>query len=123
VILSSEASLKCRNNATLLAGGQSPYCDRRPFVIRARTEELAVPVNRFGLVRHPAAPQRYSVLIIFERVNGNPCPARVVISTDEFRHIDEATFKPVPRLDRISVSTAAGYVGAFLSGCESSLDY
>jgi hypothetical protein len=86
-------------------------------------KSLQFPINRFGLVRDPAASQRYSRLIMLERINGKPCPVRVLVSTDEFRPLDVATLKRVPGFERDTVFSTADFVGAFLSGCESSLDY
>ena len=100
-----------------------------PIVIADRTsfeqelKSLDFVEDRRGLVRNPVAFQQYAKSIIFERVNGNPCPARVVVSTDSFRPIDEKTFKPVAGFDLQIAASDADYVGGFLAGCESSLDY
>lgn len=60
--------------------------------------------------------------MMIERTKGNPCPVRVVISTDQFTSMDE-TLKRTAMTDPTQIFRTADYVGGFLAGCESSLDY
>ena len=93
-----------------------------PGVFERELKNLTFTVNRFGLARDATA-QTYSRSMLLERDKGNPCPVRVVISIDEFRSLDEKTFKRTAMTDLNKIGSTAEYIGGFLAGCESSLDY
>jgi len=93
-----------------------------PATFEKELSSLQFTTDHMGLARNSVA-LTYSKSILLERDKGNPCPVRVVISTDEFRRFDEKSLKRVAEVDFHEVDRTADYIGGFLAGCESSLDY
>lgn len=100
---------------------KTPIVIADPTSFQQELKSLDFTVNRFGLVRNTLA-QTFSRSMMIERTKGNPCPVRVVISTDQFTSMDE-TLKRTAMTDPTQIFRTADYVGGFLAGCESSLDY
>ena len=71
-----------------------------------------------------AVAKAYGEYILAERTpKGNPCPVKVVVSTDQFVPAVDLGFKLIAGMNPDEVFRIAVYVGGFLAGCESSLDY
>jgi hypothetical protein len=84
--------------------------------------------NVSSIFSHSGSPRAavadtFSRLVLVERANGNPCPVRVVVSTDQFVPKFDLGLKLIEGMNPDEVFKTAVYIGGFLSGCESSLDY